>query len=47
MAVAVNEIAWTGIDASVLLADGSVHKVNTASWEAASAAYNAYRRKHN
>jgi hypothetical protein len=31
MAVAVNETAWTGIDAFVLLADGNVHKVNTAS----------------
>jgi len=45
MAVAVSETAWTGIDAFVLLADGNVHKGNTASCEAASPAYNASRRK--
>lgn len=44
MAVAANETAWTGIEAFVLLAEGRVHKVNTASCEAASPAYNAYRR---
>lgn len=45
MAVAANETAWTGIEAFVLLAEGRVHRVNTASCEAASPAYNAYRRE--
>lgn len=31
MAVAAKETVWTGIEAFVLLADGNVHKVNTAS----------------